>query len=227
MMYDVAISPVSIHQWRRDWLCNGCYPVACEAFGVSPSAEFQADVEAHIINASGIVVSHEEGNINGFMCWNYIPFNQWDTILYLSGIAVHPAFQGNGLMKNMISRIILEDIKRSLPDEHALVPLPRYSWVVMRTQSPKVKQAVDGAIGKVSYPNGTNIPADVQLVAHYSMQTLQQDCDDSLIVKGAYGHSLYPPERKPLQIATNDEYNRAFSAVNMDEGDSQVCVWRR
>lgn len=222
MLYEAVLTPYSLPTWRIKQLVAQCYPVARDAFGVPDSEEFLKDVENHIINCSGLVVATDT-SIKGFCAFQFVPFGNLETLVYLSGVAVAPDCQGQGVAKGMISRVIIEDIKRSLPDAHAFVPLPRFSWVVMRTQSPRMKQVFDKAIGSVSFPNGKDTPHEAKQIAHYAMRWLDTDCDDNLIVKGAYGHSLY----SEIPTAQDEAYNKAFACLDHSAGDSQVCVWHK
>ena len=223
--HEVVLLPKQYHKNRLRQLTDGCYPVACEAFHVQGSAEFFADVEGHILDCSGIVLSREENHTVGFCAWKYVPYGAYgfDTIVYISGVCVLPQFQNCGVAKEMIMKIFIADLRRSLPDKHAFLPLPSVSWFVMRTQSPKMKRAFDAAIGHNSFPNGAPLPEDARFIASHTMKYLKQTMDeDTLICRGAYGHSLYG-ETEPLDRC---DYAAPFSRLDTGAGDAQVCVWR-
>ncbi len=143
--------------------------------------------------------------------------------MYISGVCVLPQYQNCGIAKEMITKIFMADLKRSLPDKHAFLPLPSVSWFVMRTQSPRMKRAFDAAIGHNSFPNGAPLPEDARFIASHTMRCLKQTMDeDTLICRGAYGHLLYG-EMEPVEKGL---YVAPFSRLDIAAGDAQVCVWR-
>jgi len=221
MSFEIVLRPKYFGDKKCQELADVCYPIAVNSFGVQQSEDFYKDVFKHVEDSSGLLIYRDEReNAVAFCSWIFIPYG-WcglETILYLSGICVQKESQGNGIAKEIISNLAKVDARRQLPDKHAFCPLPPFSHVVFRTQSPRMKQMFDSAVGR-----GYEDKEDSTRVAKIAMQFIGSSMEeDTLVCRGVYGHCLYTEEQR----ANDERYNDQFARLDILKGDSQVCVWR-
>lgn len=222
--------PKYLPEETRKFLLDSLMPVAESAFQQTPDRDFRKDVEEHVFSSDGLlIVISDEGVPVAFRMWDHIVLNfvAGTDILYLAGMCVHRDWQCLGIGEALLQYVLRNDIRRSMPDEHAFAPLPLAPYVALRTQNPVMKCCFDRAIGMESYPRLDDdvIPTDIAYVGQKVSDHLGDMHFDSKVMmsRGLYGHSLYgrPP------VPPNNNYARLFARLNAEQGDAMVCVWRR
>ncbi len=214
----------------QEELLDSLMPVAASAFHQAPNRDFRRDVKDHIFKPRGLLIVYDgQGNPVAFRMWDFITlkFLLGEDILYLAGMCVRKDYQGQGIGEALLRVVLNEDIRRSLPDAHAFVPLPLAPYVALRTQNPVMKFCFDRATGVESYPRigEATVPSDVQEVGAKVAGHANDHAFDpaTMISRGFYGHSLYgtPP------VSPNPGYAELFGQLSPADGDSMICVWRR
>lgn len=209
-------SPADFPESVQSMLFEMLYPIALEAFRQNPSDMFYRDVHQHLFSYDNLIVVMNKGNPVAFRVWQVLSCKE--KIMYLAGMCVKSTHQGIGIGEGLL-RYILE---LSLREGGGFGS----KYVAMRTQNPVMKKCFDGAMGGVSYPNGTEIPEDVKDVGFLVARHLNDEKYDreTLVSSCAYSGSLYGT---PPAVVSEDSYVRTFQLVNVDRGDAVMCVYRR
>jgi len=222
--------PRNLPEEAKEVLLDSLMPVAASAFRQQETDLFRKDVQEHIFGFSGLfVVVNEEGVPVAFRVWEFIELNfvAGTDILYLAGMCVHEAWQRQGIGTLLLQCILREDHRRSLPDAHSFGPLPLAPYVAMRTQSPLVKWNFDQSIKRESYPliEEEGIPVDIARVGQIVTRHLGDTSFETqtMISRECYGRCLYGV----APTSPDEGYNKAFNKLNVDDGDTMICVWRR
>lgn len=187
--------------------------LASQGFCVNDSPELRADVEKHLIGGEVVYslhLSHEFryrdhakssiwNELIGFAIFNSLS----DHLLYLSGIILLPEFQGKGIAKYAISRV-MNDLG--------------CEYLALRTQSPIMWGALRGVCAKV-YPF-LSFRQNSQL-SKYGEEAAIKIGSKYPIHHGYYGGPLYG--KKPI-------HHQAFvqswwdSICSFERGDAVICV---
>lgn len=214
------LKPAELTEEEKRVVFEAVYFIGLSAFVQNPSKEMEEDIREHLFSEDvlAVVFSNKidwRGVVVGdpraiaFLGYRDMPYNG-DNILYISGICVDPAYQGNRIG----SALMTKAYKRG-----------KYTITSLRTQNPVMKQSFDTIIGGHSYPNGAKIPEDIKEIGQFLADTHSVDNYDrnSMRCKRVYGSSLYGIN----PFSYNDEVTDVkFNSIDRDEGDALFCIKR-
>ncbi len=201
------LSPSQLETKAQLVLVEQTIKVAAEGFGQNPLNEvFRQDVTNHVLGAAELYLVYagrecvafgaiENSKIEG------IP------VLYLGGLIVKRTFQGNGLMKDLIS---LE------------IALSRPRILIARTQNPCILDLIKGFCCEDKfYPLAGSPEGDCRVVVDFLSASKGGFDSENLIGTGTYGRCLYgdgvPKSRR-------QDSNLFMERINPERGDSVLFI---
>lgn len=205
---------------EKQVIFEATYFVGLSAFAQNPSEAMEKDIFEHLFAEDVLMLTFNNKfdwrnlgagspRVIGFFSFRTIKTEN-ETILYLSGMCIDPAFQGYRIGKSLL--------------EYTLSNY-EHTAIAMRTQNPVAKQNFDLGVGGESYPNGHKIPEDIIAIGELLATTLntKEYHKHSLVCRGAYGSSMYGID---VNSRNNDKLNTMFNRLNRAEGDAIFCIKR-
>lgn len=167
------------------------------------------DTENHIFGSEFLFVVSNNDQVISYAVLDFWK-QETQSVLYLSGIMVHPQYQGT----NVSSNTLRNALGQFNPD-----------FIAARTQNPVMYESL-ARICKAVYPNhlGHSIPPEVKLIGEFTAKCKlrMKDYDpDSMVGKGIYGGCMYgkePSSRDPLIEKWFKEM------VSLKRGDAMIVV---
>ena len=178
-------------------------------FAREDSKILREDTENHIFNSEFICIVVKEKTIvayAAFKLWTW----QGKSILYLSGIMVHPSYQGKGISSSLL---------RKIADYFGA------NFLTTRTQSPVMYESVKAACEEI-WPSMTNkgCPSIFREIGEFvakSKLNMQRYCANQMTEERTYGMYLYGAE----PVSLNPDLEKWFKEkVNPQNGDSMIIV---
>ncbi len=213
-----------------DTVLEDVVSVAADAFGRITDDAFRNDVCNHIARTEHLLLLYHHEELVAFRIWDFVALNITQDVLYLGGMCVRQAWQGQGIGQALLDHVLHVDAYRQIHSVDQICALPQCTFVIMRTQNPIMKHCLDNVMGGVSYPEivDGSIPQDVRHAARCVANHLgDENLDEyTLISTGVYGDTLYGEDynHTRLKPLTADS---PFVRIDAAAGDALYCVWRR
>jgi len=184
--------------------------VAADGFGQSLEGEsFCEDVRSHILGSPELYLVYLGKSCIAFAAIENLKA-EGIPVLYLSGLVVKADYQGNGLMKKLITY----EVKESKPE-----------ILVARTQNPCILDLMKGFCKKdVLYPYSGIPQGKCRFVADFLSSRflkMKNFNPGALIDIGTYGRCLYG---NGMPKSYYQESNNFFERINSERGDSILFI---
>lgn len=182
--------------------------VTAEGFGQSRDDEFfQEDVRNHVLGTPELYLVYFDGECIAFAAIENLQVGAIP-VLYLGGLMVRKAYQGNGLMTTLLDF----EINRSRP-----------AVLTARTQNPCILDLMREFCKRQLHPFTGAPKGECKAVSDFLISTQMRGMDpESLIGAGLYGRCLYGNE---MPMSRHPESNRFFDErINSKRGDAVLLV---
>jgi hypothetical protein len=184
------------------------YFLTQSGFQREASAALRDDTQNHVYSSESLYVAVSSNKISGYVVTKMLENGAIGSILYLSGVIISPASQGNHFGGELIKAIISQHNPR---------------FVTLRTQSPIMYECFSKVCGNVYPCHKDNGPSQAKIAADFTAKNLNMaNYNPALAIeKGTYGSSLYGIEPVSKNVAIETWFKER---INLKKGDSMILA---